>query len=327
VLNFRYRIFAFLGLLFVVGAPASNAQVQADYPTRPIRLVIPFGAGGIADVHSRVTAAELSKRLGQQVVVENQPAGLGIPAARSVLQAPADGHTLALFANGTATAVSLVKDLGFDPVKDFAPVANLIYFDFVIGVNANSNYRSVADIVTAAKANPGKLNIGTTARGSSSNLAAELLRLTAAINVTVVPYRNPSDLPIALMRQDVDAVLDTYALLKSSVESGAARLVASTGAKRSAVFPELPTVAESGLAGFDVTSWNAVFARAETPAPIIEKLNREIRAIQSDPEIKQRLLQLGLQAYSGPREELGERLKSDIAKWAKVIEQAGVEQR
>ena len=325
--RFGDRILGILSLALACALLPVVASAQADYPTRPIRLVIPFGAGGIADVHSRITAAELSKRLGQQVVVENQPAGLGIPAARAVLQAPADGHTLALFANGTATAVSLVKDLGFDPTKDFVPVANLIYFEFVVGVNANSNYRTVADIVAAAKANPGKLNIGTTARGSSSNLAAELLRLTAGINVTVVPYRNPSDLPIALMRQDVDAVLDTYALLKSSVESGAARLVASTGASRSAVFPDLPTVAESGLAGFDVTSWNAVFARADTPGPIVEKLNREIRAIQADPEIKQRLLQLGLQAYSGPPEELGNRLKSDIAKWAKVIDQAGIEKR
>jgi tripartite-type tricarboxylate transporter receptor subunit TctC len=320
------RIVAYFIVVVAALTPAA-ARAQADFPNRPIRLVIPFGAGGIADVHSRITAAELSKRLGQQVIIDNQPAGLGIPAARAVLQAGADGHTLALFANGTATAVSLIKDLGFDPTKDFVPVANLIYFDFIVAVNASSNYRSVGDLITAAKQNPGKLNIGTTARGSSSNLAAELLRLTAGINVTVVPYRNPSDLPIALMRQDVDVVLDTYALLKSSIEGGSVRSLASTGGKRSAVFPDLPTVSESGLAGFDVTSWNAIFARAETPAAIVQKLNTEIRTIQADPEVKQRLLQVGLEAYSGPPEELGARLKSDIEKWAKVIDQAGIEKR
>jgi tripartite-type tricarboxylate transporter receptor subunit TctC len=327
VANLVHRLVGFLSFVVVGALAPVAAQAQADYPSRTVRLVVPFGAGGIADVHSRVTAAELSKRLGQQVIVENQPAGLGIPAARSVLQAPPDGHTLALFANGTATAVSLIKDLTFDPVKDFVPVANLVYFDFIIAVNAGSSYRSVADIVTAAKENPGKLNIGTTAKGSSSNLAAELFRLTTGIQLTVVPYRTASDLPVALLRNDVDVVLDSYTLLKSSIDAGSVRVIASTGAKRSAILPEVPTVQESGVAGFDVTSWNAVFARAGTPPAIIQKLNGEIRAIQSDPAIRQRLIGIGVEGYSGPSEELGERLKSDIAKWAKVIEQAGIEKR
>lgn len=305
----------------------ASAHAQSDYPTRPLRLIIPFGAGGIADIQSRIVAGELGKRLGQQVVVENQPAGLGIPAAKAVLSAPPDGYALALFANGTATSVSLVADLTFDPVRDFAPVANLIYFDFLLAANASSPYRSLSDVVTAARARPGALNFGTTARGSSSNLAAELLRLTAGISATVVPYRNPADLTVALLRGDADLVLDTYALLKPAIDDGKARAIASTGPQRSPATPAVPTAQESGLAGFEVTSWQGVFVRAGTPGAVIERLNLELRAVMAQPDVQARLLQLGLEAHAGTPNELGARLKSDIDKWAKVIAQTGIEKR
>ena len=305
----------------------ADVRSQAEYPVRPVRLIMPFGAGGIADLQARIVAAELGKRLGQQVVVENQPAGFGIPAAKAVLSAPPEGYALALFANGTATSVSLVRDLTFDPVRDFAPVANLVYFDFLMAVNAKSRYRSIADVVAAARERPGTLNFGTTARGSSSNLAAELVRLTAGINVTVVPYRNPADLTVALLRGDVDMVLDTYALLKPTIEDGKARAIATTGTKRSATTPNVPTAQEGGLAGFEVTSWQGLFVRAGTPAVVIERLNRELRSVVAQDDVKDRLLQLGLEARSGTPEELGSRLKSDIEKWAKVIAQAGIEKR
>jgi tripartite-type tricarboxylate transporter receptor subunit TctC len=171
------------------------------------------------------------------------------------------------------------------------------------------------------------LNFGTTARGSSSNLAAELLKSTANINVTVVAYRNPAELTVGLLRNDVDMVLDTYALLKPAIDDGKARGLASTGAKRSPVTPNIPTANESGLPGFEVTSWQGVFARAGTPPAVIEKLNRELRAVLSDASVKERLLQVGLEAHAGTPEEMGARLKSDIDKWAKVITQAGIEKR
>jgi tripartite-type tricarboxylate transporter receptor subunit TctC len=314
-------------LLGALGVGAA-AHAQADtYPTRAVRLVIPFGAGGIADIHSRLVAAELSKRLGQQVYVENQPGGFGIPAARTALTAPPDGHTLTLFANGTATSVSLLKDLTFDPLKDFTPVANVVEFEFLMVVNAQSKYRSVGDVLTDAKQRPGAFKIGTTAQGSSSHLAAVLLRSSAGVDLTVVPYRNPADLPIALLRNDVDMVLDTLALLKGTIDDGKARPIAVTGSRRSAALPHIPTAQEGGLAGYEVTSWNGIFARAGVPAPVIERLNREIRATVAMPEIKQRLLQLGLLASSGPPEDLRARLQSDIAKWAKVIADAGIERR
>ncbi len=315
-----------VALLISLGL-GGDAHAQSEYPTRPLRLIIPFGAGGIADIQSRIVAGELGKRLGQQVVVENQPAGLGIPAAKAVLSAPPDGYALALFANGTATSVSLIADLTFDPVRDFVPVANLIYFDFLLAANASSAFRSLADVIAAARTRPGTLNIGTTARGSSSNLAAELLRFTASIEATVVPYRNPADLTVALLRSDVDLVLDTYALLKPAIDDGKARAVASTGPTRSPATPDVPTAQESGLAGFEVASWQGVFVRAGTPAPIVERLNRELRAVVARSDVKERLLQLGLEAHAGTPEELGTRLRTDIDRWAQVIARAGIEKR
>jgi tripartite-type tricarboxylate transporter receptor subunit TctC len=320
-----FRLICMAALL--CSALSAGAYAQADYPNRPIRLVIPFGAGGIADIQARIVSAELGKRLGQQVIVDNQPAGFGIPAARAVLTAAPDGYTLALFANGTATSVSLVKDLGFDPVKDFVPVSNVIYFDFLIAVNAESPYRTLADLIGAVRERPGRLNFGATAPGGSSNLAAELVKSTANIQVTVVPYRNPAELPVALLRNDVDMVLDTYALLKPTIDDGKARGLASTGAKRSPVTPNIPTAQESGLAGFEVTSWQGVFVKAGTPAAIIERLNRELRIVLAEPSVKERLLTVGLEAHAGTPEELGARLKSDIDKWAKVIAAAGIEKR
>jgi tripartite-type tricarboxylate transporter receptor subunit TctC len=320
-----------LGLLTIAAAALSAgpqpARADDAYPTRPIRLVLPFGAGGIADMHSRLVAAELSKRVGQQVVVENQPGGFGIPAARSVLTAPPDGYTLTLFANGTATSVSLVKDMSFDPVRDFAPISNVVYFDFLMAVNAASDHRSMADFIAAAKAKPGTLNIGTTARGSSSNLAAELLKTAAGIDVTVVPYRNPAELPVALLRNDVAMVLDSYALLAPGIRGGTIRALASTGTRRSAALPDVPTAREGGLTEYEVTSWNGWFAHAKTPPAVIEKLNRELNAIMAQPGIEKKLLEFGLDAHAGTPEELRSRLKSDIAKWAVVIEQAGIEKQ
>jgi tripartite-type tricarboxylate transporter receptor subunit TctC len=185
----------------------------------------------------------------------------------------------------------------------------------------------LADFVSAARAQPGTLNIGTTARGSSSHLAAELLRLTAGINVTVVPYRNPADLPIALLRNDVAMVLDTHALLKPTMDDNQTRALATTGGKRSAALPNVPTAAEGGLTGYEVTSWNGIFAPAGTPPDVVARLNREYREILARPEVKARLLKLSLEAQASSPEELGARLKGDIEKWAKVIAQAGIEKQ
>lgn len=320
------RFLAGCALALTIGA-AAPAMAQATYPTRPVRIVIPFGPGGIADITVRVVAEKLSEKLGQQFVIDNQPGAGGITAARAALQGGADGYTLALFSNGTAISVPLFKKLPFDPVKDFEPVSTLGYFDFLFLTNATSKYKSVQELVAFAKANAGALNVGTVNVGSTQNLSAELFKSMAGIDFTIVPYKNTPDLIIATTRNDVDLMIDSYASAKAMLGDKKIRALATSGNHRSEVLPDLVSVDESGVKGFDVTSWNAIFAPAGTSKEVIETLNKAIREVMALPDVKKRLLELGIEAKASSPQELGDRLKSDIAKWAAVIDKAGIEKQ
>lgn len=306
-------------------AVAAVAHAQQAFPERAIRYVIPFGPGGIADVHARILADGLSKRLGKPVIVENKAGGFGIAAARDVLSSPPDGHTLTLLSNGTASSVSLTRSLGFDPVTDFAPVANVVYFDFLLAVSANSPYRTLADFIAEARRSPGQLNVGAAAAGSSANLVAELLKQAAGIDFKILPYRNASERSIALLRGDVAMLFDTYTVFRPQLASKEFRVLATTTAKRTPWVPDVPTAIESGLKDFEVTSWNGVFAHAKTPPEIVSRLNREINEVIGNPDVVAQMRELGLEAGAGTAEALHQRLKDDIAKWAKVIEAAKIE--
>ncbi len=295
-----------------------------NYPNRPVRIIVPFAAGGIGDITTRLIAEKLGDRLGERFIVDNQPGAGGIAAARSVLAAPPDGYTLALVTNGTAINVPLFKSLPYDPVKDFAPISGFSLFDLTLATNAAGPYATLGDFLKDARANPGKLNIGTINVGSTQNLAAELLRAMAAINVTIVPYRTTPDAMIALLRNDVQLAAEYYATMKGGIEDGKLRLLATTGEKRSELTPNAPTVAEAGVPGYEVRSWNALFAKAGTSANIIARLNQAVRDVVALPDIKKRMLELGLQAQAGSPEEIAARLKDDIAKWAKVIDDAHI---
>ncbi|HLK84838.1 MAG TPA: tripartite tricarboxylate transporter substrate binding protein [Xanthobacteraceae bacterium] len=300
---------------------AADAQ---NYPTRPLRIIVPFAAGGIGDITTRLIADRLGGKLGERVIVDNQPGAGGIAAARSVLAAPADGYTLALITNGTAINVPLFKSLPYDPVKDFAPISGFSLFDLTIVANANGPYATLGDMLKDARANPGKLNIGTINVGSTQNLAAELLRAMARIDVTIIPYRTTPDAMVAALRNDVQLVVEYYATTKAGIEDGKLRLLATTGEKRSKLTPNAPTVAEAGVPGYEVRSWNALFAKAGTSADIIARLNQAVRDVVALPEIKRRMFELGLEAQAGSPEEAAARLKDDIAKWAKVIDDAHI---
>ena len=250
----------------VVLARPADAQ---NYPNRPVRIIVPFAAGGIGDITTRLIADKLGDRLGERFIVDNQPGAGGIAAARSVLAAPADGYILALVTNGTAINVPLFKSLPYDPVKDFAPVSGFSLFDLTLVTNAGGPYATLGDLLKDARANPGKLNIGTINVGSTQNLAAELLRAMATINATIVPYRTTPDAMIALLRNDVQLTAEYYATTKAGIEDGKLRLLATTGAKRSELTPNAPTAAEAGVPGYEVRSWNALFAKAGTSADII----------------------------------------------------------
>ena len=311
-------------LAVALGTLPANAQ---SYPDRPVRIVLPFGPGGVADVSSRIIADKLGKRLGQRFVIENMPGAGGIAAAKAVLAAPPDGYTLGLVTNGTAISAAIFNKLPFDPVTEFEMISTLGTFDLVFAVNAAGPYKTLADFIAAAKAAPGKLNVGTVNVGGTQNLGAELLKTSAGIAVQIVPFRNSPDIVIQLLRGDVDMMVDFPPAVKAQVDAGKLRLLATSGPKRSAFMPDLVTAAEAGVPGFEVTSWNGMFAPRGTPARVVSLINATLKDVLALPEVKQRLLELGIEARPCSPEELMTLFKADVKKWDAVIVKAGIEKK
>jgi tripartite-type tricarboxylate transporter receptor subunit TctC len=294
---------------------------------KSVRIVVPFAAGGVGDITARIIAEKLGDKLGQRFYVENQAGAGGIVAARTIISSPPDGYTLALLANGTAVSVSLFKKLPYDPLKDFAPISSLGFFDFLFATAANSPFKTLGDFIAAAKAKPGTLNVGTINVGSTQNLSAELFKTAAGIDFTIIPYRGTPEIQVALLQGDVALMIDSYSSMKGNLADGKLRALASSGAQRSEATPELATVQEGGVAGYDVVSWNALFAPAGTSPEIVKTLNAALQDILADADVKKRLLELGIEAKAGTPEALASRLKSDIDKWQKVIEKAGIQKQ
>jgi tripartite-type tricarboxylate transporter receptor subunit TctC len=295
-----------------------------NYPNKPVRLILPFGAGGVADVTARLVTEKLGEKLGQRFVIENMPGAGGINAARAVLSSPADGYTLALFSNGTAISVSLFKNLTFNPVTDFVPVSSMGYFDFIFVTQASAPYPTLAEFIKAAKQKPGTLNVGTINVGSTQNLAAQLFKSTAGVDVTIVPFRSSPEVLIALLRGDIQLAIENYSAVQSHIADKAAIAVSSSGPVRTTFLPDLSTVKEAGGGDFEARSWNAIFAPKGTPPEVIKTLNAALREVLEAPDMKKRALDLGIEAKASSPEEILERLKSDIEKWAQVIERAGI---
>ena len=306
---------------------AAPALAQAGFPNRPIRIFVPFAAGGIADITTRIVGETFSGLIGQQLTVMNQPGPGGMAAARQVLSAEADGYTLALLTNGTAVSAALYTNLQFDPVGDFVPVSTLGLFDFVFVTSAASPRQSLAEMLAYGKANPGKLNVGTILYGSTQHLSAALFRSATGLDFTHVPYRGTPDLTNGAIRGDVDIAIDSFASLSGGIGGGQLKPLAVSGARRAASLPAIPTVAEAGVPGYDVTSWNAVFAPKGTPAEIVALINRQLRAALDDAGVKARFLELGIEAAASSPDELGGKLKGDIAKWTEVIAKAGLQRQ
>jgi tripartite-type tricarboxylate transporter receptor subunit TctC len=315
---------ATLAALAICAMLPRQTLAQASYPNRPVRIVVPFAAGGVADTTARIVAEKLSDKLGNRFYVENQPGAGGIMAARTVISAPPDGYTLVMLTNGTAVSVSLFEKLPFDPLKDFAPVSSLGFFDFVLCTNASSGFKTLAEFIAAAKAKHGTLNVGTINVGSTQNLSAELFKTVAGVDFTIIPYRGTPEAEVSLLQGNIALLIDSFSALNGNIADGKFRALASSGAVRSETMPELVTVQESGVAEYDVVSWNALFARAGTPPEIITTLNRALQEILGDAETRKRLLALGIEAKAGAPEAIEARLTSDIDKWRAVIEKAKI---
>ena len=312
-----------IALSALIVAPP-HAHAEASYPNRPVRIVLPFAAGGVADTTARIIAEKLGDKLGQRFYVENQPGAGGIAAARTVISSPPDGYTLILLTNGTAISVSLFEKLPFDPLKDFTPISSLGFFDFIFCTGAATDFKTLADFIAAARAKPGALNVGTINIGSTQNLSAELFKTAANIDFTIVPYRGTPEVEVSLLQGNIALMIDSYSAIKGNIADGKFRALASSGAVRSESTPDIPTVQESGVANYDVVSWNALFAPARTPPEVVKALNSALQDILADAELKKRLIALGIEARAGTPEEIAGRLKSDIDKWRQVIEKAKI---
>ena len=321
-----FRFLVRCALLAACAAAAPGAWGQA-YPAKPVKIIVPFAAGGVADITARVLAQKMSENVGQQILVDNRPSAGGIVGSEAVAKAEPDGYTLLFLTNGNAVSASLFKSLPYDTVRDFAPVSSVGFFDLVILVNADSKIGSVKELIQFAKANPGKLNVGTINIGSTQNLAAELFKSMADIDVQVVPFKATPMVITALRGKDVDVAFEIIAPVLSQIKSGGMKPLAITSERHFVGLPGVPTVAESGVPGYRASSWNAVAAPAKTPEAVISKLNKEIRAAVAVPEVKQRLLELGVEARSSSPGELRKLLVSEIAKWGGVIERAKIEKQ
>lgn len=321
----RKAFFALLALpaaLIVALMPLS--QAQAKWPDKPVKIILPFGAGGVADVTSRIMADKLSAKFGERVFIENMPGPGGINAARAVVNSPPDGYTMGLVTNGTAISVAAFNHLPFDPVKQFEMVSLLGEFDLVFCVNAKSEYKTLADVIKAAKAQPGKLNVGTIAVGGTQNLGAELFKSLADVNMQIVPYKNSPDIVVALLRNDVQMLVEFPPAVQGQVDAGDLRVLATSGPKRSTSMPNVPTVQEAGVKGYVVTSWNGVFAPKGTPKEALDTMGKAMQEVLAMPDVKAQFAKVGVVAQSSTPGELMERLTSDIKKWGDVIEKAHI---
>ncbi len=320
-------LFKTAGMLIALAIGAASivpASAEAPYPNRPIRIVVPFGPGGFADITVRLLAQKLTERTNAQVVIENRPGAGGITAATTVTSAKPDGYTLFVFSSGIALSKSLLKSMPFDPVAAFAPISTLARFDLLLLMKADSPMRSLKDALDAARADPQKFNVGTISPGSTQNVTGELLRSTTGIAMTVVPHRTSGEVLTSLLRGDTQIGIESYAALKSAIDAGQIRAVASSGSMRSPLLPDVPTLRESGVDAA-VDGWNSLVAPAGTPRDIVAFLNGHIRAIIGDPDFRKRMIELGGEPVASSPEQLDARLRSDIDMWAGVVKKAGLE--
>ncbi len=302
---------------------ASLASAQ-NFPSRPLRIVVPFGAGGVADLTARTVAQKLGESLGQPVVIDNKPGAGGIVAGDAVAKAEPDGHTLLLMSNGTAVSAGLFKSLPFDTVRDFAPVSTLGFFDIAVITPADSKFKTLGELLAFAKAHPGKLNLGSINIGSTQNLAAELFKTSAGVDMQIVPFNGTPAVITALRGGQIDAAVEILGPVLPQIKANAVRALAVTGDKRAAVLPEVPTAKESGLPTFVAASWNALAAPAKTPKDVIARLNKEISAAVNSADVKKKLADLNVEARASSPEQAAALLASETKRWGDVIVRAKI---
>ena len=311
-----------IGLLLTVGGGFADA---ADYPTRPIRLIAPNEPGGPTDILARTLAQKLTVSLGQPVIVENRAGAGGNIGTQVAASARPDGYTLVTGNNATFGAnITLYKNLPFDPVKGFAPIVLIGFQPNILCVHPSLPVNSVKQFIAYAKERPGKLNYGGTGQGQLAHLAAELFKGMTGTDLVYVGYKSAAPALTDLISGQIQVMFATALSVKQHIQSGKVRALAVTTAKRSAAFPDLPTIAEAGVPGFDATTWHGLFAPAGTPVEIVNRLNTEVNRVLQLPDVLKLLESMGADIKGGTSKELADHVQSEIAKWAKVINAAGI---
>ncbi|HEX9465983.1 MAG TPA: tripartite tricarboxylate transporter substrate binding protein [Alphaproteobacteria bacterium] len=315
----RLACSSLLALLFAVPAAA-----QDKYPVRPVRVIVPFAPGGGTDIVGRILAARLSERLGQSFYVDNKPAGSGILGADMVTKANPDGYTLLFAFSSLASSAKLFTKLPFDPTRDFAPVTLATTSPLVLFSHPSVPATTIKDLIAYARANPDKLNYASSGPGSSPHLATELFMSMAGIKLTHISYKGIAPAIQAQIANEAQLSFTPIAVGMPYVSSGLLRALGSGGLKRSAAIPDIPTIDESGVPGFEVIGWWGLLAPARTPRPLVDRLNRETRAVMDIPDVRRSLLDQGMDPAGGTPEAFGELVKADMDKWGDIGKRLGV---
>src|SRR3954469_14658948 len=312
-----------IALAVMLVAAGGQAAAQA-FPSKPIKVVVPYSAGGVVDVIARSVGEQMAKSTGQPNVIENRVGAAGSIGTEAVARSAPDGYTLVLASPSHTTNISLYSKLPWHPLTSFAPVAMVGVIPNVILVHPSVPVKTLAEFVAYAKANPGKINYASAGAGSSIHLAAELLEQMANIKLVHIPYKGQPEAVTALITGEVQVMPLTMALAKARIQAGQARPLAVTTPKRSTALPDMPTVAESGYPGYEVSTWFGYLAPAGTPAEVVNKLNAEINAALKNPDVQKKLVALGAELDPGTPQAFGKYLEADMNRWAKVIKQAGI---
>ena len=302
-----------------------SAFAQSNYPGKPIQMIVPLAAASAVDNAARIVAQRMSQNMGQSIVVENQPGAAGLIGADRVAKAAPDGYTLGAFNDSIMTMLpNLHATLPWDILKDFEPVSLVATVEWGLVANNDAPFKTVADLIAAAKANPGKINYGSGGNGSPQHVAMELFAATAGLSLTHVPYRGATQAALDVASGQVTVAFQGLSTVTSLVRGGKLRLLAVTTRSRLAQFPDVPTVSESGLPGFEFNSWFELMAPAHTPKPIIGRLNDEVRKALADPDVRERLNDQGLTIQGSSAEELGAATRAQLAKYARVMKEANI---
>ncbi|MEO3471896.1 tripartite tricarboxylate transporter substrate-binding protein [Roseomonas sp. CAU 1739] len=307
------------------GLLASPALAQPAWPSRPIRWVVGFAPGGVGDLTTRLVAAKMGTALGQTVVVENRPSAGGIVAAETVARAAPDGYTLLLLTTTDATASAIYQRLPYDIMRDLEFVGQMSFFDHVLVTGANSPYRTLGDVIAAARTRPGSINLGSIAVGNAQHLGAELFRSMTQTEMVVVPYRATPDLLNATATGDVQLASEILAPVLPQATGGRLRVLAVAAPQRFSGLPDVPTAEEAGVPGYVVRSWNGIAVPARTPRPIVDRLNAELLRTVALPEIREKLLELGVQPVTATTpESFRAYVVQEHARWSQVVTQADI---